>query len=92
MLACKLWELRATDIMQGVVYGTRTDSINDERLLTRFDFDEAFGTVINRYCAQAVIGHPLTPYGKGGAEKGFHSSKGLPSVPDYCHRKSTRRR
>ncbi|RLJ03257.1 MAG: NAD-dependent dehydratase [Candidatus Aenigmatarchaeota archaeon] len=72
MLACKIWGLRSTDIMQGVVYGTRTDETAvDERLVTRFDFDEAFGTVINRFCAQAVIGHPLTPYGKGNQTRGF---------------------
>ena len=57
--------------MKGVVYGTRTDRMDDERLATRFDFDEAFGTVINRYCAQAVIGYPLMPYGLGGQQRGF---------------------
>lgn len=71
MFACKLWNLRSTDIMQGVVYGTRTGEITDSSRLTRFDFDEVFGTVINRYCAQAVIGHPLTVYGKGGQTRGF---------------------
>ncbi|HHL40752.1 MAG TPA: NAD-dependent epimerase/dehydratase family protein [Deltaproteobacteria bacterium] len=72
MLACRLWGLRATDIMQGVVFGTRIDEMgDDERLCTRFDFDQCFGTAINRYCAQAVIGHPLTPYGKGGQRRGF---------------------
>lgn len=71
MFACKLWGLRSTDIMQGVVYGTRTKEIDEENLFTRFDFDEIFGTVINRYCAQAVIGHPLTIYGKGGQTRGF---------------------
>lgn len=72
MFACKLWRLRATDIMQGVVFGTRIDEMdNDERLLTRFDFDQCFGTVVNRYCAQAVIGHPLTPYGRGHQKRGF---------------------
>ena len=72
MMACKIWGLRSTDIMQGVVYGTRIDEMgNDERLLTRFDFDQCFGTAINRFCAQAVIGHPLTPYGKGHQKRGF---------------------
>src|SRR5436189_276722 len=52
--ACKIWGLRSTDIMQGVVYGTRPDGITDHRLHTRFDFDEAFGTVVNRFCTQAV--------------------------------------
>jgi UDP-sulfoquinovose synthase len=71
MFACKLWGLRSTDIMQGVVYGTRIDTMSDDRLLTRFDFDEAFGTAINRFCAQSVIGHQLTPYGRGGQRRGF---------------------
>jgi UDP-sulfoquinovose synthase len=69
--ACRVWDLRSTDIMQGIVYGTRTAEMIDDSLLTRFDFDEAFGTVINRYCAQAVIDHPLTPYGKGRQKRGF---------------------
>jgi UDP-sulfoquinovose synthase len=72
MFACKIWNLRATDIMQGVVFGTRIDEMgDDERLLTRLDFDWAFGTVINRFCCQAVIGHPLTVYGLGSQKRGF---------------------
>jgi len=27
--------------------------------------------VLNRFCVQAVIGHPLTVYGKGGQTRGF---------------------
>ena len=71
LFACKIWELSSTDIMQGVVYGTRTREMTNNALLTRFDFDESFGTVINRFCAQAVIGFPLTPYGKGSQKRGF---------------------
>jgi UDP-sulfoquinovose synthase len=72
MFACKIWGLRSTDIMQGVVFGTRIDEMGfDERLLSRFDYDQCFGTAINRYCAQAVIGHPLTPFGKGHQRRGF---------------------
>jgi len=71
MFACKLWNLCSTDIMQGVVYGTRTNEIQDEKYFTRFDYDEIFGTAINRFCAQAVIGYPLTPYGKGKQTRGF---------------------
>jgi nucleoside-diphosphate-sugar epimerase len=71
MFACKIWGLRSTDIMQGVVYGTRTPEMTDERLLTRFDFDEAFGTATNRFCAQAAIGYPLSPYGTGHMKRGF---------------------
>jgi UDP-sulfoquinovose synthase len=72
MFACKIWGLRATDVMQGVVFGTRFPGMgDDERFLTRLDFDEAFGTAINRFCCQAVIGHPLTPFGKGHQKRGF---------------------
>jgi UDP-sulfoquinovose synthase len=71
-LACRIWELRATDLNQGVVYGIHTeDTRADERLLTRFDYDEIFGTTLNRFCLQAVIGHPLTVYGAGGQTRGY---------------------
>ncbi len=70
--ACRIWGLRATDLNQGVVYGVETDeSAADERLMTRFDYDQYFGTVLNRFCVQAVIGHPLTVYGEGGQTRGF---------------------
>jgi UDP-sulfoquinovose synthase len=69
---CKVWGLRATDLNQGVVYGTITDEVQmDEALINRFDYDEVFGTVLNRFCAQAAIGTPLTVYGKGGQTRGF---------------------
>ena len=72
MFACKIWGLRATDVMQGVVFGTRIDGMpEDGRLWTRLDFDQAFGTAINRFSCQAVIEHPLTPYGDGGQVRGF---------------------
>ena len=71
-MACRLWGLRSTDVMQGVVYGTRIPEIvGQPALATRFDFDQAFGTAINRFCAQAVIGLPLTPYGRGHQKRGF---------------------
>jgi UDP-sulfoquinovose synthase len=72
MFACKIWGLRATDLNQGVVYGTVTDEVSmDEALINRFDYDEVFGTVLNRFCAQAAIGLPLSVYGKGGQTRGF---------------------
>jgi UDP-sulfoquinovose synthase len=72
MFASKIWGLRSTDVMQGVVFGTRIQNMgDDERLLTRLDFDQCFGTAINRFSCQAVIGHPLTPFGKGGQKRGF---------------------
>jgi UDP-sulfoquinovose synthase len=71
-LACRIWDLRATDLNQGVVYGIHTeDTERDDRLLTRFDYDEIFGTTLNRFCLQAVIGHPLTVYGAGGQTRGY---------------------
>lgn len=70
--ASRIWGLRATDLNQGVVYGIETEeTARDPRLVTRFDYDETFGTVLNRFCVQAVIGHPLTVYGKGGQTRGF---------------------
>jgi UDP-sulfoquinovose synthase len=72
MFTCKAWGLRATDLNQGVVYGTMTDEVAmNEALINRFDYDEVFGTVLNRFCVQAAIGHPLTVYGKGGQTRGF---------------------
>ena len=72
MMACKIWDLCSTDIMQGVVYGNRIDEMGgDEQLVTRLDFDQCFGTAINRFCCQAVIGEPLSPYGKGLQSRGF---------------------
>jgi UDP-sulfoquinovose synthase len=70
--ACRTWGLRATDLNQGVVYGIETEeTVSDERLITRFDYDELFGTVLNRFCLQAVIGHPLTVYGEGNQTRSF---------------------
>ncbi len=70
--ACKIWDLKATDLNQGVVYGTVTEQTErDERLINRFDYDEIYGTALNRFCIQAAIGHPMTVYGKGGQTRGF---------------------
>jgi UDP-sulfoquinovose synthase len=70
--ACRVWGLRATDLNQGVVYGIDTDeTVLDDRLLTRYDYDESFGTALNRFCVQAVIGVPLTLYGKGSQVRGY---------------------
>src|SRR5437773_7251705 len=70
-LACKIWGLRCTDVMQGVVYGSSTNETEDDQLMTRLGFDESFGTVLNRFCAQAVIGYALSLYGLGGQRRGF---------------------
>jgi UDP-sulfoquinovose synthase len=72
----RMWNLRVTDLMQGPVYGMETDeSLVDERLKTIFNYDEIFGTVVNRFVVQAVAGYPLTVYGKGGQTRGYLNIK-----------------
>ena len=68
----RTWGLRVTDLMQGPVYGIFSDETQkDERLLPFFNYDEIFGTVLNRFVVQAVAGYPLTVYGKGGQTRGY---------------------
>ena len=70
--ACKYWWLRSYDVMQGVIYGVHTEELAiDDKLRTRFDVDEWFGTVVNRFVAQAILGIPLTLYGEGEQIRGF---------------------
>lgn len=71
--ACRAWGLKATDIMQGVVFGNWTPEIEHYNSPTRFDSDEAFGTVVNRFIVQTLLGHPLTIYGEGKHKRGFLS-------------------
>jgi len=72
MFACRVWDLKATDLNQGVVYGIETEETRlHPKLTTNFHYDEIFGTALNRFCVQAVIGHPLTVYGKGNQSRGF---------------------
>lgn len=72
-MACSIWGMRATDIMQGVVYGVRIPAMGDcdPRLLTRLDFDQAFGTSINRFACQVVAGEAISVYGQGRQSRGF---------------------
>ncbi len=72
MFCCKIWGLRSTDLNQGVVYGVHTGETQlDPRLATRYDYDHIYGTALNRFCAQAAIGHPLTVHGKGRQTRGY---------------------
>jgi len=72
MFACRIWGIRATDLNQGIVYGHETEeTVLHPELATRFDYDGVFGTVLNRFCLQAVTGHPLTVYGSGGQTRGM---------------------
>ncbi|PIT91011.1 NAD-dependent dehydratase [Candidatus Kaiserbacteria bacterium CG10_big_fil_rev_8_21_14_0_10_49_17] len=69
---CRVWNLRITDLNQGVVYGIETDETQiHEELNTSFHYDEVFGTALNRFCVQAAAGLPITPYGSGGQKRGF---------------------
>jgi UDP-sulfoquinovose synthase len=73
---CRMWGLKVTDLMQGLVYGIETEESKiDDRLKTIFNYDELFGTVINRFITQAVVGYPLTVYGKGGQTRGYINIK-----------------
>lgn len=72
----RMWDLRVTDLMQGPVYGIETEESKiDERLNTIFNYDEIFGTIVNRFITQAVVGYPLTVYGKGGQTRGYLNIK-----------------
>ncbi len=68
----RMWDLKVTDLMQGPVYGIETEESSiDQRLRTIFNYDEVFGTVLNRFITQAIVGYPLTVYGKGGQVRGY---------------------
>jgi UDP-sulfoquinovose synthase len=70
--ACRIWGIRATDLNQGIVYGVETDeTVLDDRLATRFDYDAVFGTVLNRMVCEAVLEEPLTVYGRGKQTRGM---------------------
>src|SRR5579875_706194 len=65
-------KLRVTDLHQGIVWGTQTaQTVLDERLINRFDYDGDYGTVLNRFLMQAAINYPLTVHGTGGQTRAF---------------------
>ena len=64
--------VRITDLHQGIVWGTQTpQTVLDERLINRFDYDGDYGTVLNRFLMQAAINYPLTVHGTGGQTRAF---------------------
>jgi UDP-sulfoquinovose synthase len=72
MFCCRAWGLRATDLNQGVVYGIDTNETGlNDAFATRFDYDHIYGTALNRFCAQAAAGHPVTVYGAGHQTRGY---------------------
>ncbi len=76
MFCCRVWGIRATDLNQGIVYGQDTaETLLDDALATRFDYDQIYGTALNRFCSQAAIERPLTVYGEGGQTRGYINVK-----------------
>ena len=72
-----------------MVYGQQTlETARDERLATRFDCDALFGTVLNRFVIQAVIGHPLTVYGTGGQTRGSRAKTPPTAASSGCSTRS----
>jgi len=69
-LAHKQWGLNVSDVRVAIVTGATTEEARGE-LATRFDFDFYFGVVTHRFCAQALIGYPITVYGRGQQGKPF---------------------
>ena len=64
--------VKVTDLHQGIVWGTQTDeTMLDERLINRFDYDGDYGTVLNRFLMQAAVEYPLTVHGTGGQTRAF---------------------
>ncbi len=73
-MACRKWHLRITDVMQSTIFGLHTEEMAEcDALYTRFDYDEIFGTVLNRFLTQIVAGYPLTVYGTGNQRTGLMS-------------------
>jgi UDP-sulfoquinovose synthase len=68
----RTWKLCVTDLMQGPVYGIFTEeNRSDENLYPFLNYDELFGTVLNRFVIQAVADYSMTVYGKGGQTRGY---------------------
>ena len=72
----RVWGIRVTDLMQGPVYGMFTEETgHNSDLMPFLNYDEIFGTVLNRFIVQAIAGFPLTVYGKGGQTRGYINLK-----------------
>jgi len=68
----KNYQLKITDLHQGIIWGVFTkETLLDPRLINRFDYDSDYGTVLNRFVLQAALGIPLTIYGVGGQTRAF---------------------
>ena len=62
----RMYNLKITDLHQGVVWGTNTkETLMHKDLCNRYDYDGDYGTVLNRFIMQAAMNFPLTLHGKG---------------------------
>ncbi len=74
--ACKIWGIRSTDLNQGIVYDIQTAETDlHPHLATRYDYDQVYGTALNRFCVQAAAEYPLTVYGSGEQTRGYINVK-----------------
>lgn len=68
----KNYGIRITDLHQGIVWGTQTEETDlHPSLVNRVDYDETYGTVLNRFIIQAMNNVPMTIYGTGGQTRAF---------------------
>lgn len=72
-LASRQWGIQIVEFRTSIVYGIMTSELKKSRLITRFETDFYFGTVLNRFIKQGVESEPLTIYGKGDQTKPFIS-------------------
>lgn len=75
-LCARLWNLKVVTVQQATIFGATIEENHAPEyhdLSARFNYDAVFGTVLNRFACQAVIGHPLTVYGNGGQKTGLIS-------------------
>tara|TARA_B110000211_G_scaffold226921_1_gene281081 strand:+ start:1970 stop:3121 length:1152 start_codon:yes stop_codon:yes gene_type:complete len=69
---CKTWQIRSTDLNQGVVYGLKTQETELHKdFNTSFHYDSIFGTVINRFLTLAATGNDMLVYGEGNHKRTF---------------------
>ncbi len=68
----RMYNLKITDLHQGVVWGTNTkETLMDKDLCNRYDYDGDYGTVLNRFIMQASMNFPLTIHGTGNQVRPF---------------------
>lgn len=75
-LCSNMWKLRIATVQQSTIFGaTITENKDCDRysLSTRFNYDQIFGTVINRFVCQSAINYPITVYGDGSQKTGLIS-------------------